>query len=446
MNPRKVWQAALGELELQVSRSTFNTWLSGASLVACETDEYIIGVNSDFVRDWLEARMRTTIERTVAGIVGEKVVVSFVVWQQPDPANNPNKPEKTLMSLSEAPSDTSRYQQLPSGSFDDFVVSPGSRMAHAAALSVADHPLLGHNPLIIYGGVGLGKTHLLQAIANKCVSAGRTATLVTAETFTNELVSAIRSRTTESFRDKYRTTDTLLIDDIQFFVGKKASQEEFLHTLIDLYGENRQVVLACDQPPAKLTSLGQRICSRLVSGLTVKISPPDAEARASILRVKAEAFEEDVPDDVVVFLAERSDPQVRALEGALHRLIAQARVLGRPIDKHAASEAIGFREDRGISMAPSDQVISAVASHFKVSSRELCGKSRARRVTVPRHIAMHLLHEQGHCSLTEIGALLGGRDHSTVRHGCKSARSLLSRDTKAREHTDSIRDSLSRLF
>ena len=446
MNPRKVWQAALGELELQVSRSTFNTWLSGASLVAREADEYIIGVNSDFVRDWLEARMRTTIERTVAGIAGEKVVVSFVVWQQPDQANSPSKPEKALLPPSETPSEASRDQQLPGRSFDDFVVSPGCRMAHAAALSVAEHPLLGHNPLIIYGGVGLGKTHLLQAIANKCVSAGRTATLVTAETFTNELVSAIRSRTTESFRHKYRNTDTLLIDDIQFFVGKRASQEEFLHTLIDLCGENRQVVLACDQPPAKLTSLGERICSRLVSGLSVRISPPDAEARASILRVKTDAFEEDVPDDVVVFLAERSDPQVRALEGALHRLIVQTRVLGRPIDKRAAAEAIGFSEDRLVSTAPSHQVISAVASHFKVSPRELCGKSRARRVTVPRHIAMQLLHEQGQCSLAEIGALLGGRDHSTVRHGCKSARRLLSRDTKAQEHADSIRDSLSLLF
>ena len=445
MKPEKVWRAALGELELQVSRSTFNTWLHGARFVACEKGEYIVGLDSDFVRDWLDARMRTTIERTVAGIVGEKVVVSFVVWPQSDQSHNSGGSEKALLPLPKAPSETSHHQRLPSRSFDDFVVSPGCRMAHAAALSVADHPLLGHNPLVIYGGVGLGKTHLLQAIATNCVRVGRTATLVTAEMFTNELVSAIRSRTTESFRDKYRTVDALLVDDIQFFAGKKASQEEFMHTLSALCGENRQVVIACDQPPGRLTALGQRICSRLMSGLTIEISPPDTEARTAILRIKASAFPEEVPDDVLVFMAERIEPQVRALEGALHRLVAQARVLGRPIDMSSAAEAIDLREGGGVSAAPSDRVISAVAARFNITPRELCGKSRSRRVTVPRHIAMHLLREQGDRSLAEIGALLGGRDHSTVRHGCETARSLLSRDTEARAHANSIRDSLSRL-
>ena len=441
MRPEAVWSAALGELQLQVSRCTFDTWLRDARLVSCEAGEYIIGVENDFARDWLDARMRTTVERTVAGIVGRTAVVSFVVWpHDPVPLSGeaplfPDGPAEKTAHLARA--------SAPDRSFDNFVVGPCNRMAHAAAFAVAERLWPGHNPLVIYGGVGLGKTHLLHAIAHECERAGRTALLVTAEFFTNDMVAAIRSRATELFREKYRSPDVLLVDDIQFFVGKKSSREELMHTLGALRSANRQVVLACDQPPERLSALGPRLCSRLVSGLTVEISPPDSAMRAEILRAKASVFAEDVPDEVLDFLAERGEMHVRALEGALHRLFALSRVLGRPIDTSTAAEVLGLPEAGNSGNTLHNRVIAAVASRFQLTPHDICGKSRSRRVTVPRQLAMQLMREQGDCSLAEIGSLLGGRDHSTVRHGCARARAMLSSNAELRSHADWLRDFIS---
>lgn len=441
MRPEKVWRAALGELQLQVSRSTFDTWLRNTRLVSFEDGEYIVGVENGFARDWLDARMRTTIERTVAGIIGGPAKVSFVLWQhKPEPAAT----ETPLLTASLATKAVrQKSSRAPGYSFDNFVVGPGSRMAHAAALTVAEAPLPGHNPLVIYGDVGLGKTHLLCATAHLCARAGRSALLITAEDFTNELVSAIRGHTTESFREKYRTVEVLLVDDIQFFVGKKSSSEEFLHTLNALYSPSHQVMLSCDQAPESLAALGRRLCSRLSAGLAVEITAPDAGARAEILRTKAAAFTEPIPDEVITFMAENVGGHVRALEGALHRLVARARVFGTPIDTSSASDAL-CQSDPINDPVPSDRVIAEVAGRFGITQRELCGKGRARRVAVPRHLAMHILREQGNRSLAEIGELLGGRDHSTVRHGCERAVSLLSRDDTLRSHAAFLRERLSR--
>lgn len=442
MRPEKVWSAALGELQLQVSRSTFDTWLRDARLVSCEDGKYIVGVESGFARDWLDARMRTTVERTVAGIVGTASAVSFVVWPR-DPMVPDEETHLFLGETAEKPTQQT-HSLVPGRSFDDFVVGPGSRIAHAAALAVVEHPRPGYSPLVLYGGVGLGKTHLLLAIERGCARGGRNPLLVTAEDFTNDLVAAIRAHATESFREKYRAADMLLVDDIQFFVGKKSSREEFVHTLGALSSANRQVVLACDQPPERLSALGSRLCSRLGAGLVVEISPPDASVRAEILRSKASVFAEAIPEEVVSFLADNVGTQVRALEGALHRLVAHARVLGQPIDMASAADVIG-RHELGLSGSPSSgRVIAAVASRFDLTPRELCGKSRSRRVTVPRQIAMQLLRETGDRSLAEIGALMGGRDHSTVRHGCERARAMLSLDADLRSHAEWLRERLSR--
>lgn len=442
MRPESVWCATLGELQLQVSRSTFDTWLRETRLVSCEAGEYIVGVENDFARDWLDARMRTTVERTVAGIVGSTAVVSFVVWPN-DPVPLPGEAPLFPDNPTEKAARPTRVS-APDRSFNNFVVGPCNRMAHAAAVAVAERPWPGHNPLVIYGGVGLGKTHLLHAISHECERNDRRAMLVTAEVFTNELVAAIRSRATDLFREKYRSPDVLLIDDIQFFVGKRSSREEFMHTLGALRSTGGQVVVACDQAPERLSALGAHLCSRLVSGLTVETSPPDSAVRAEILRAKASVFEEDVPDEVLVFLAERAETHVRALEGVLHRLFAQSRVLARPIDTKAAAEALGFPGSGNNEDEPPSRVIAAVAGRFRLTPREICGKSRSRRVTVPRQLTMQLLREQGDCSLAEIGALLGGRDHSTVRHGCARAREMLDTDAEFRSHADWLRDFISR--
>jgi chromosomal replication initiator protein len=410
--------------------------------VSCEDGKYIVGVESGFARDWLDARMRTTVERTVTGIVGTASAVSFVVWPR-DPIA-PDAETHLFRGGTDEKLTQQTHSLVPGRSFDDFVVGPGSRIAHAAALAVVEYPRPGYSPLVLYGGVGIGKTHLLLAIQGESARGGRYPLLVTAEDFTNELVTAIRAHTTESFREKYRTADMLLVDDIQFFVGKKSSIGEFVHTLSALSSANRQVVLSCDQPPERLSALGPRLCSRLGSGLVVEISPPDASVRAEILRSKASRFAEAIPEDVIIFLADNVGAQVRALEGVLHRLVAHSRVLGQPIDMASAAEVIG-RHQLDFSESPSSsRVIAAVASRFDLTPRELCGKSRSRRVTVPRQIAMQLLRETGDRSLAEIGALLGGRDHSTVRHGCERARAMLSLDADLRSQAEWLREMLSR--
>ncbi len=304
----------------------------------------------------------------------------------------------------------------PRYTFESFVVGSHNRLAHAAALSVADHPGQRFNPLFVYGGVGLGKTHLLHAIGNQMASHGMEVLYCSSEQFTNDLISSIRSQSTEEFRNKYRQVDLLLIDDIQFIGGKESTQEEFFHTFNHLHAAGRQLVISSDRPPKEIATLEARLRSRFEGGLQADISQPDLETRVAILQTKAAMMKTAVPMDVLMLIAERVESNIRELEGALNRLIIQAPLYEGGLNRQSAEEILNnLMPQRRPREASS--VVALVADHFRMTVQDLTGRARTKEIAYARQVAMYLLREENGMSLPTIGQLLGGRDHSTVRYG-----------------------------
>ena len=323
--------------------------------------------------------------------------------------------------------------------FEAFVVGSHNRLAHAAALSVADHPGYRFNPLFIYGGVGLGKTHLLHAIGHRMLGRGQQVLYCSSEQFTNELISGIRSQSTEEFRNKYRQVDLLLIDDIQFIGGKESTQEEFFHTFNHLHAANRQVVISSDRPPKEIATLEARLRSRFEGGLQADISIPDLETRVAILQSKAQAMGVRIDQEVLMLVAERVDKNIRELEGALNRLIVQSPLNHNNLDRRIAEEILNdLMPQRRPREASS--VIELVAAHFNLTVAELLGRARTKEVAFARQIAMYILREENGLSLPGIGDQLGGRDHSTVRYGVEKIIADLETDETTRRHVIALRE------
>jgi chromosomal replication initiator protein len=326
--------------------------------------------------------------------------------------------------------------------FETFIVGPSNRFAFAAAQAVAAEPATVYNPLFIHGGVGLGKTHLLQAIAQATATRGLHVLYVTCEQFTNDLIDAIQRRQTDEFRAAYRSNDVLLIDDIQFLAGKESTQEEFFHTFNDLHGARRQIVISSDRPPRAIATLEQRLTSRFEWGLTVDIQPPDLETRSAILRTRAREMQPPVPVEVLDLLAQRVQRNVRELEGSLTTAVAYARLNGLPLTVETAGKALAeVTEHRGRQIQPAD-VLASVARHFAVEPKLLRGKQRDREIVVPRQVAMYLMREETTASLLEIGRELGGRDHSTVLHGWEKIKGEVDVDDRLRKDVLAIREKL----
>jgi len=331
----------------------------------------------------------------------------------------------------------------PRYTFSAFIVGSSNRLAHAASLAVADAPGVAYNPLFLYGGVGLGKTHLLHAIGHKCLERGLQVLYVSSETFTNEIVNAIRYRTTEAFRAKYRSVDLLLVDDIQFIAGKESTEEEFFHTFNTLYEANRQIVICSDRPPKAIVSLEARLRSRFEWGLIADIQPPDLEMRVAILRAKADSMRTAVPDDVMVYLAGRVQSNIRELEGCLNRLLAYASLHQVPLTLETARAAMtSVMEDGRQRRLRPHQVIEAVAEYYRVSIGDLRGKQRDKHIVIPRQVAMYLMRQETDASLLEIGQEVGGRDHSTVIHGCEKIARELNGNVALRKEVSAIRQQL----
>ncbi len=327
----------------------------------------------------------------------------------------------------------------PRYTFESFVVGSHNRLAHAAALSVADHPGQRFNPLFVYGGVGLGKTHLLHAIGNQMLSDGLEVLYCSSEQFTNDLISAIRSQSTEEFRNKYRQVDLLLIDDIQFIGGKESTQEEFFHTFNHLHAAGRQVVISSDRPPKEIATLEARLRSRFEGGLQADISQPDLETRVAILQTKAAQMKTVVPMDVLMLIAERVESNIRELEGALNRLIVQAPLYEGGVNRQAAEEILNnLMPQRRPREATS--VVELVADYFRLTVADLTGRTRTKEVAYARQVAMYLLREENGLSLPAIGGLLGGRDHSTVRYGVEKVETDLVEDDELRRHLQILRE------
>jgi chromosomal replication initiator protein len=426
---QEIWEAALGELQVQVTRSYYRTWLEKTTGLSYEADQFVVGVPNAFIAEYLNQNQRSLIEKTLIGLTRPDIKLTFQVA---------TARETTAAAPTARPAGKARY------TFDSFVVSHSNRLAYAAALGAAENPGQGYNPLFLYGGVGLGKTHLLHAIYHAARANNFRALYVSAEQFTNEFVSAIRERSTEEFRSKFRNVDILLIDDIQFISGKEQTEESFFHTFNELHNANRQIVMTSDCPPKSMPRLGSRLCSRFEWGLVADIKPPDFETRLAILRAKADQEKTEVPADVLEFIAHRIQQNIRELEGSLHRAIAYARLFRALLTPELAARALEDIAGKGPKNPLTPQaVIKAVAQSFQLNPEDLKGRKRDRNTTLARQLAMYLLKEGTSCSLAQIGLEFGKRDHSTVTHAVQKIAAEIDNDPYLRRKVFDIQQGIS---
>jgi len=414
MDLNGVWEAAKGELQLQMTKATYDTWISNTFPIAYEDGTFIVGVHNTYAQEWLENRLRTIIKRTLIGLTSRTCEVRFVVRAKQD------APWLTtpLLQDSSPDSETSASSPIlvPHYTFDTFIVGSSNRLPHAAALAVAENPGESYNPLFIHGGVGLGKTHLLHAVGKLALTHNLQVLYVSSETFTNDLIDSIRNQATDEFRAKYRQVDILLVDDIQFIAGKESTQEEFFHTFNTLHSSKKQIVISSDRPPTAIPTLEERLSSRFEWGLIADIQPPDLETRIAILRFKSDTQSLDVPDDVIDLIAHKFQNNIRQLEGALNRVVAHAQVAFSPLTVDLATEALQdvlFPHET----LTVDEIIEAVARFYDFQEDDLRGSRRTKHLALARQVAMYLSREETKTSLLQVGAALGNRDHTTVMHG-----------------------------
>ena len=440
MNVQQAWQATLGQLQMDMPKASFDTWVSNAELIKQDDGCVTIGVQNAYARDWLDSRLSSTVSRLLAGYLECPANVEFVVLhheqeteQQPPTSDGPVTAVRS--GFSQNRSLIGRYR------FDNFVVGPSNRMAHAACMAVAENPARAYNPLFLYGGVGLGKTHMLHAIGNSAVEQGLQVVYVSSEEFTNDLINAIRTHTTPAFRERYRSIDVLLIDDIQFIAGKESTQEEFFHTFNALHNQEKQIVMTSDRPPKAMVTLEERLRSRFEWGLIVDIQPPDLETRIAILRSKALRAGREVSFEILNTIARQIQSNIRELEGALTRVLAYADLSGQPLSSQMVNVALVDLLPQRTSLEPM-QVLNAVASAFGITRERLLGRDRSREVALPRQVAMYLMREIGNISLPQIGVVLGGRDHTTVMYACEKVSDMIERDDRLRRQVLQLREQL----
>lgn len=436
---KEIWEATKGALQVQVSKANYETWLKDTVGVSYQDNLFVIGTASLFGAEWLEKRLYSLVKKTLISVTGKNVELQFQVYPQEE------APHQTTAPPQAEPAPASPYPQLnPKYIFDTFIVGSFNRLAHAAALGVAENPGNSYNPLFIYGGVGLGKTHLLHAIGQVALATGYRLIYVSTEQFTNEFINAIKERKMEEFRQKFRSVNLLLIDDIHFISGKEQTQESFFHTFNDLHNANRQIVITSDRPPKALPLLEERLRSRFEWGLIVDIAPPDLETRVAILRAKAEQQQIKLEENLIEFIARRIQANIRELEGCLNRLIAFSRLTRLPPSLEMAQQAIqdlAGDEKQKPSLSP-QAILEAVCQHFHFPHQDLQGSKRDQPLALARQVAMYLLREETSSSLIEIGHLLGDRDHSTILHGYEKIASLINTDPKLRKEILEIKEKL----
>jgi chromosomal replication initiator protein len=437
MDAKQVWRAALGELQVSLSPANYETWVRDTQLIDVDDQRFKIAVPNGFAKDWLESRYRSLISQTLARIVGYSVQVEFVVGTTPDGA----APAESGGDPADAPEPAARNGTTaqvrlepgrvggeggtsninPRYTFSNFIVGSANRLAHAASLSVAERPGHAYNPLFLYGGVGLGKTHLMHAIGNQVAAKfpRKRVVYATSEKFTNEFITSIQQGKIDEFRARYRRIDLLLIDDIQFIADKERTQEEFFHTFNAIHEDGKQIVLSSDRPPKAILTLEERLRSRFEWGLIADLTAPDLETRIAILRAKAEEGAVPITSDVIEFIARKVVSNIRELEGALNRIVAYASMGAMPISIELAQAVLSnvLYNPKKRQVTP-ERIARAVSDYYSVPMDVLQGQKRDKAIVMPRQIAMFLMREETDVSLLRIGAELGGRDHSTVLHAC----------------------------
>ena len=429
-------------LKEEVTTISYETWIKGIEIQSVDNEKINLLVTNNFTRDFLMSKYSSLLKNTFNYLTNKECVVTIYSREELNAAaenGDSNGPIKI-----EAPINYASANLNPKYTFASFVVGNNNRFAHAAALAVAEAPAASYNPLFIYGGVGLGKTHLMHAIGNEILKNNRNSRIlyITSEAFTNELINAIKDNTGDQFRNKYRSIDVLLIDDIQFIAGKDRVQEEFFHTFNTLYESGKQVILSSDKPPKDIPLLEDRLKSRFEWGIIADISNPDYETRLAILRKKAQIDNIIVDDEILSTIATRIDSNIRELEGALNKLTAKASLVKTPITMEMAEKAINDI------VAAQEKVISAefiqdvVAKYFSVSSKDLKGSKRSNDITFPRQIAMYMCRNVANMSLPQIGRAFGKRDHTTVMHACNK----VEQDMKENSNTKLIVESVKNLI
>jgi len=448
LDKNSLWEAVLAELQLTLSGAIFQTWFKGKTDILSLTGNVIeVGCASPYNKVWIEERYLGKIKEIVDRITGASNTLVFTVSSQVDGAAKPKaaRPESRTVPLFEDAAPPGIQEAFEAAglnqkySFSNFVVGQTNQLAHAAAQAVADAPYERYNPLLIYGGVGVGKTHLLQAIA-QAVLLRRADTKVhycSSETFTNEMVEAIQRRQTVDFRAKWRSVGFLLVDDIQFIAGRESTQEEFFHTFNQLYSRGKQLVFSCDREPKGLANLQERLKSRFVGGLVVAIEPPDLELREAILLTKAREFGLSIDSSIIRDLAKKLGPSVRDLEGGLLRILAASRLMGRKIDSCLVDTVIGLKTPSD--KKPLAKVLEETAAFFSLSLSDIKSARRVKSCVFPRQVAMYLLRKEGGLSFKEIATALGGRDHTTVIYSVNKVENLVEKGGEAARLVEELR-------
>ena len=410
-----LWNELKATYQKDLSPASYNTWIETANPRTLDQNQLVVEVPSKIHKEYWEKNLATKIVEVGYMLSGNEIIPRFITGEEAEQEEVIEEKNPKVV----APSPLKKAMLNPKYTFDTFVIGKGNQMAHAAALVVAEDPGSIYNPLFFYGGVGLGKTHLMHAIGHQMLQSQPNAKVkyVSSETFANDFINSIQNKTAEEFRQEYRNVDLLLVDDIQFFAEKEATQEEFFHTFNALYNEGKQIVLTSDRLPNEIPKLQERLVSRFAWGLSVDITPPDLETRTAILRKKAAAERLEIPDDTLSYIAGQIDSNIRELEGALVRVQAFAAMNSEDISTSLAADALKtLKSGKGHPQLSILQIQEEVAKYYHIQLKDLKGKKRVKSIVVPRQIAMYLARELTDNSLPKIGAEFGGKDHTTVIH------------------------------
>ncbi|MBN1863073.1 MAG: chromosomal replication initiator protein DnaA [Dehalococcoidales bacterium] len=436
---KRIWETALGELQIQVSRHNYQTWLEKTTGLSCRDNQFVVRVPNAFVAEYLDKNQRSLIERTLIRLTRRDIRVLFEVDSPERSAADGHGRAGFLGDDRPGPQPFN-----PKYTFDSFVTGSGNLLAYSAALGVARNPGQTYNPLFIYGGVGLGKTHLLHAIGHIAAASYLRVCYASCERFTNEFITALQERQMETFRRRYRGVDMLMIDDIHFISGKEQTEECLFHTFNELHDGNRQIIVTSDRAPKSIPRLAERLRSRFEWGLVADIHPPDLETRLAILQAKAREHGADVPLDSLELIARQIQQNIRELEGSLNRVIAYARLLKARATPEVAAEALEHTasENAGDTPGTPAQIIDAVARSFQLSAADLSGLKRDQETAQARQIAMFLIREQSGIPLAQIGLEFGKRNPSTVRHACEKIAAECDANPHLRRRVSSLREQL----
>ena len=444
---KALWEKLSAALKPQVSTDTFKRWFSAVELTNATEDSLTFRVPNNIYQFWIESNHMAALQSAITSAVGAPRTVRFLSSTESDNENNFGTPEVQKSDHSSSKTTGLGLGLNPRNTFESFVVGPNNQIAHAASLAVAQAPARTYNPLFVYGGVGLGKTHLMQAIGQYVWAKKKTSRVMylSSELFINEFIDAIQHNTLVKFRKRYRQADLLLIDDIQFLGGKERSQEEFFHTFNTLFDGHRQIVLSSDRPASEIANLEHRLVSRFEWGLTAELQPPDIETRLAILRKKARALQINLHDDVYQFLAVRIRSNVRRLEGALMRVASFASLSGKELTQETIEHLLkDILLEEWRQTVTIEQIQRKVAEHFDVRLADMTSKRRPASIAFPRQVAMYLARELTKASLNEIGDAFGGRDHGTVLHACKLVKKRMIEQDNIRQTISFIDSALQR--